>query len=73
MINEEHNNEYENVSNIETVKNGNSDIKILIFSQWEPILLAIALALKENNIKFRTQCTAKTITEFKVKTQILIV
>ncbi|KAM7348478.1 E3 ubiquitin-protein ligase SHPRH isoform 1-T2 [Cochliomyia hominivorax] len=42
-----------------------TQVKILIFSQWEPIIQAIALALKENDIKYRAQCTPKTIEEFK--------
>ncbi|XP_037826721.1 E3 ubiquitin-protein ligase SHPRH-like isoform X1 [Lucilia sericata] len=42
-----------------------NNVKILIFSQWEPIIQAIALALNENNIKYRAQCTPKTIEEFK--------
>lgn len=41
-------------------------VKILIFSQWEPIITAIAAALKENDISHRSQCTPKTIEEFKV-------
>lgn len=53
-------------SDIEMDTSVNSDVKILIFSQWEPILWNISLALKENNIKYRAQCTAKTIEEFKV-------
>uniref|UniRef100_A0A1A9Z7K6 RING-type domain-containing protein n=1 Tax=Glossina pallidipes TaxID=7398 RepID=A0A1A9Z7K6_GLOPL len=40
-------------------------LKILIFSQWEPILAALAGALTNNGIKLRAQCTTKTIKEFK--------
>lgn len=41
-------------------------LKVLIFSQWLPILQAIAGALKENDITFRLQCTPLTLEEFKV-------
>ncbi|XP_005186458.2 E3 ubiquitin-protein ligase SHPRH [Musca domestica] len=40
-------------------------LKVLIFSQWLPILQAIAAALKENDITFRLQCTPLTLEEFK--------
>lgn len=42
------------------------ELKILIFSQWTPILRAIGFALEENAITFRMQCTPKTLEEFKV-------
>ncbi|XP_065365815.1 E3 ubiquitin-protein ligase SHPRH [Calliphora vicina] len=51
-------------STIETNAEENN-VKILIFSQWEPIIQAIALALKANSITYRSQCTPKTIEEFK--------
>uniref|UniRef100_A0A1A9WQQ5 RING-type domain-containing protein n=1 Tax=Glossina brevipalpis TaxID=37001 RepID=A0A1A9WQQ5_9MUSC len=49
----------------EAASQSKEDLKILIFSQWEPILVALAGALTNNNIKIRSQCTTKTIKEFK--------
>ena len=40
--------------------------KILIFSQWQPILAAIGQALQENGVSFRQNLQPKTIYEFKV-------
>lgn len=42
------------------------NLKILIFSQWMPILQAISSALKENDITFRLQCTPQSLEDFKV-------
>ncbi|XP_075154307.1 E3 ubiquitin-protein ligase SHPRH [Haematobia irritans] len=41
------------------------NLKILIFSQWIPILVAISAALKENDITFRIHKTPQTVEEFK--------
>ncbi|KAL9919026.1 E3 ubiquitin-protein ligase SHPRH isoform 1-T1 [Glossina fuscipes fuscipes] len=49
----------------EASKQAKESLKILIFSQWEPILAALAGALANNDIKLRAQCTTKTIKEFK--------
>ena len=48
------------------LKRQQQDVKILIFSQWSPILQVIANALKDNDIAYRSRCTTKSIDEFKV-------
>ncbi|XP_073834180.1 E3 ubiquitin-protein ligase SHPRH isoform X2 [Musca autumnalis] len=54
-----------NLQSQETAEGEENYLKILIFSQWLPILQSIAAALKENEIKYRLQCTPQTLEEFK--------
>lgn len=49
-----------------TGQGNKEEIKILIFSERLAILNAIAIALKDNNIKYRCQHTVKHIADFKV-------
>jgi len=48
------------------IKTDNEQEKVLIFSQWQAILLQIARALNLNGIQFRNKCTNKDFEDFKV-------
>ncbi|XP_055611063.1 E3 ubiquitin-protein ligase SHPRH [Uranotaenia lowii] len=49
------------------LKHKEPDVKIIIFSHWDPILLVLARALNENSITYRTKSAKfyKSIEEFK--------
>ncbi|XP_017048640.1 E3 ubiquitin-protein ligase SHPRH [Drosophila ficusphila] len=47
------------------IRSDNEKEKVLIFSQWQAILIQIARALNINNIQFRNKCTNTDIEEFK--------
>ncbi|XP_016955989.1 E3 ubiquitin-protein ligase SHPRH [Drosophila biarmipes] len=47
------------------IRNDNEQEKVLIFSQWQAILLQIARALNLNGIQFRNKCTNKDFEDFK--------
>ncbi|XP_058460410.1 E3 ubiquitin-protein ligase SHPRH [Malaya genurostris] len=55
------------VETILQLKQKEPDVKILIFSHWDPILIMLARALEENAITFRTKSVKfyKSIEEFK--------
>ncbi|EDW93616.1 E3 ubiquitin-protein ligase SHPRH isoform X2 [Drosophila yakuba] len=47
------------------IKGDNEQEKIIIFSQWQAILIEIARALSLNGIHFRNKCTNKDFEDFK--------
>ncbi|XP_058831485.1 E3 ubiquitin-protein ligase SHPRH [Topomyia yanbarensis] len=55
------------VETILELKHKEPDVKIIIFSHWDPILMMLARALEENAVTFRTKSIKfyKSIEEFK--------
>ncbi|XP_017122187.1 E3 ubiquitin-protein ligase SHPRH [Drosophila elegans] len=51
------------------IKAENEDEKILIFSQWQAILIQIARALNLNGIQFRNKCSNSDFEDFKSPTR----
>ncbi|EDW72942.1 uncharacterized protein Dwil_GK17274 [Drosophila willistoni] len=47
------------------IKNNDDQEKVLIFSQWQAILLQIAKALSDNGIVYRSKCHNQDIVDFK--------
>ncbi|EDW50688.1 GM14768 [Drosophila sechellia] len=47
------------------IKGENEQEKIIVFSQWQAILIEIARALSLNGIQFRNKCTNKDFDDFK--------
>lgn len=53
------------VQEVQTLKNEDDKVKIIIFSQWETNLKMIGSALLENNVTYRTKTSLAKIEEFK--------